>query len=71
MYSANGSEMHSAFYFQEVTAVDRQWEGNYTIYSQVNGTSVMDVYGGLVNSGANVQLWESNGKRCTTVQVYL
>ncbi|HUM82607.1 MAG TPA: RICIN domain-containing protein [Lachnospiraceae bacterium] len=60
MYSANGSNAQR-FYFQEVTAVDRQWEGNYTIYSQVNGTSVMDVYGGLVNSGANVQLWESNG----------
>jgi hypothetical protein len=61
MYDYNGTPAQ-CFYFKETQADEHVYNGDYEILSSMNdGASAVDVSGGSLDDGANVQLWESNG----------
>ena len=62
LYTSNGSSAQR-FSLREMAAPDITYEGMHILTSALNGRMVMDISGGSVSSGANVQIWTSNGTK--------
>lgn len=60
LFTSNGSTAQK-FYLQEVTPTyQKTYEGTSVVRTAVKNTSVLDVYGGSKNSGANVTIYAAN-----------
>lgn len=60
MYDNNGTGAQR-YYLVEATSGDHTWDGTYTICSSLDQNKVIDVSAGSSASGANIQVWTSNG----------